>query len=144
MRSCNWFVANTVGLFLEGANRNRIEGNTFEANGWGLRVLVDAADNRISDNAFLRNSFDVGTQLAPELQHLHRGLRGSLPRLDRDGFGDVSHAPVRLFALVVEQTPPAPTALQAHRDRGLRGASDAGAHAADPRGRKATHETGMR
>lgn len=105
----NRFVANTVGLFLEGANRNRVAGNTFEANGWGLRVLSNAADNRITDNTFVGNSFDVGTNSRQNFSTFsgnywdrYRGYD-----LDRDGFGDVPHAPVRLFALVVEQTPPA-------------------------------------
>ena len=105
----NRFVQNTVGLYLEGANRNRVAGNTFEANGWGLRVLANAADNRITDNAFYGNSFDVGTNSRQNFSTFsgnywdrYRGYD-----LDRDGFGDVPHAPVRLFALVVEQTPPA-------------------------------------
>jgi len=105
----NRFVANTIGLFLEGANRNRVSGNTFEANGWGLRVLSNAADNHITDNAFYGNSFDVGTNSRQNFSTFsgnywdrYRGYD-----LDRDGFGDVPHAPVRLFALVVEQTPPA-------------------------------------
>jgi nitrous oxidase accessory protein len=105
----NRFVANTIGMFLEGANRNRISGNAFEANGWGLRVLANATDNRITDNAFLGNSFDVGTNSRQNFSTFsgnfwdrYRGYD-----LDRDGFGDVPHAPVRLFALVVEQTPAA-------------------------------------
>jgi nitrous oxidase accessory protein len=105
----NRFVENTVGLFLEGAGRNRVSGNTFQANGWGLRVLSNAADNQVSDNVFIGNSFDVSTNSRQNFSTFsgnywdrYRGYD-----LDRDGFGDVPHAPVRLFALVVEQTPPA-------------------------------------
>jgi nitrous oxidase accessory protein len=105
----NRFIENTVGLYLEGANRNRVEGNTFEANGWGLRLLANAQENRVIDNTFAGNSFDVGTNSRQNYSTFsgnywdrYRGYD-----LDRDGFGDVPYAPVRLFALVVEQTPPA-------------------------------------
>ena len=105
----NRFLENTVGLHLEGASRNRILGNRFESNGWGLRVLANAQENRISDNTFVGNSFDVGTNSRQNFSTFsgnywdrYRGYD-----LDRDGFGDVPFAPVRLFALVVEQTPPA-------------------------------------
>lgn len=105
----NRFIENTNGLYLEGANRNLVAGNTFQSNGWGLRVLANAQENRIVDNVFIGNSFDVGTNSRQNFSTFsgnywdrYRGYD-----LDRDGFGDVPHAPVRLFALVVEQTPPA-------------------------------------
>ena len=105
----NRFVENTVGLYLEGANRNRVSRNLFQSNGWGLRVLANAQENSIEGNSFLGNSFDVGTNSRQNYSTFsgnywdrYRGYD-----LDRDGFGDVPFAPVRLFALVVEQTPPA-------------------------------------
>ena len=105
----NRFVENTVGLYLEGANRNRVSRNLFESNGWGLRVLASAQENTITGNSFIGNSFDVGTNS----RHNYSTFSGNYwdryrgYDLDRDGFGDVPFAPVRLFALVVEQTPPA-------------------------------------
>ncbi|HEX9563054.1 MAG TPA: nitrous oxide reductase family maturation protein NosD [Gemmatimonadaceae bacterium] len=105
----NVFSANTVGLYLEGANRIRVEGNTFAANGWALRVLANSQDNVISHNIFTGNSFDVGTNsrqnFSTFVENFWDRYRGY--DLDRDGFGDVPFAPVRLFALVVEQTPAA-------------------------------------
>lgn len=105
----NRFAENTVGLYLEGANRNLVTGNTFASNGWGLRILANAEANQVTDNTFIGNSFDVGTNSRQNFSTFsgnywdrYRGYD-----LDRDGFGDVPHAPVRLFALVVEQTPPA-------------------------------------
>jgi nitrous oxidase accessory protein len=105
----NQFIENTVGLYLEGADRNRVAGNRFASNGWGLRLLANAQENRITDNTFVGNSFDVGTNSRQNFSTFsgnywdrYRGYD-----LDRDGFGDVPFAPVRLFALVVEQTPPA-------------------------------------
>ncbi len=105
----NRFVENTVGLYLEGANRNQVADNLFDSNGWGLRVLANAQDNRVTGNTFTGNSFDVGTNSRQNFSTFsgnywdrYRGYD-----LDRDGFGDVPYPPVRLFALVVEQTPPA-------------------------------------
>ena len=105
----NRFIENTVGLYLEGANRNQVSGNLFQSNGWGLRLLANAQDNRVADNTFVGNSFDVGTN---SRQNFSTFIGNSWDRyrgydLDRDGYGDVPFAPVRLFALVVEQTPPA-------------------------------------
>lgn len=103
----NRFRSNTVGLYLEGANRIRVEGNTFDRNGWAIKLLANSQDNVITGNSFSGNAFDVGTNsrqnfstFTGNLWDRYRGYD-----LDRDGFGDVPFAPVRLFALVVEQTP---------------------------------------
>jgi nitrous oxidase accessory protein len=103
----NQFLGNSVGLHLEGSNRNRVTGNTFRGNGWALKTLANAQDNRYERNIFESNAFDVGTNSRSNVSTFgenywdrYRGYD-----LDRDGIGDVPHAPVRLFALVVEQTP---------------------------------------
>ena len=105
----NDFTDNTVGLLMEGANRNHVSGNRFEGNGWALRLLADAQDNLVEDNVFARNLFDVGTNSRSHYSVI-RGNHWDRYRgydLDRDGTGDVPHAPVRLFALVVERAPSA-------------------------------------
>jgi nitrous oxidase accessory protein len=103
----NRFLANSVGLHLEGSNRNRIERNEFSDNGWALRVLGSAEENVIAGNTFERNSFDVGTNSRHSSSTFRENYwdryRGY--DLDRDGYGDVAFPPVRLFALVVEQSP---------------------------------------
>ena len=105
----NTFRENTVGLYLEGANRNQVSDNRFESNGWALRLLANSQENHVTGNSFAGNSFDVGTNSRQNFSTFegntwdrYRGYD-----LDRDGFGDVPFAPVRLFSLVVEQTPPA-------------------------------------
>jgi nitrous oxidase accessory protein len=105
----NRFSENTVGLYLEGANRIQVSGNRFESNGWALRLLANSQDNRVTGNTFAGNSFDVGTNsrqnfstFSANVWDRYRGYD-----LDHDGYGDVPFAPVRLFSLVVEQTPPA-------------------------------------
>jgi nitrous oxidase accessory protein len=105
----NRFAENTVGLYLEDSNRNAIQGNRFQANGWAVKVLANATDNRFTGNSFEGNSFDVSTNSRTASSSFdgnwwdhYRGYD-----LDRDGVGDVPYRPVRLFSLVVEQHEPA-------------------------------------
>jgi nitrous oxidase accessory protein len=105
----NVFAGNTTGLFADGATRLRATGNEFTDNGWALRLDANAEESRVSGNDFVGNSFDVATN----------GRRGTTVfdgnyyddyrgyDLDRDGYGDVPHRPVRLFSVVVEGNEPA-------------------------------------
>ncbi len=105
----NRFLSNSTALHLEGSNRNRITGNTFENNGLALRLLANADNNSVTGNTFTGNAFDVGTNSRSSTSAL-RGNYWDRYRgydLDRDGVGDVPFAPVRLFALIVEQSPAA-------------------------------------
>ncbi|MCC6319687.1 MAG: nitrous oxide reductase family maturation protein NosD [Gemmatimonadaceae bacterium] len=103
----NRFLGNSVGLYLEDAGRNQVIGNRFAANGWGLKVLASAQGNVFSDNVFEGNAFDVGTNSRSNYSTFRGNYwdRYTGYDLDRDGIGDVPFAPVRLFALVVEQSP---------------------------------------
>lgn len=105
----NRFVRNTVALYLDDSNRNLIAGNSFEANGWAVKILANASDNLFEGNSFAGNSFDVATNSRSASSVFRENwwdhYRGY--DLDRDGFGDVPFRPVRLFALVVEQSSPA-------------------------------------
>lgn len=105
----NVFDRNTVGLYLEGSNRQQVQGNRFTGNGWAVRVLANAGDNRFEGNSFIGNAFDVATNSRSATSTFdgnywdhYRGYD-----LDRDGRGDVPFRPVRLFSLVVEQHRPA-------------------------------------
>jgi nitrous oxidase accessory protein len=105
----NEFIANSVALHLEGSSANRIERNAFRENGWALRVLANAQDNIVAENSFTGNSFDVATNSRQNFSTFRENYwdryRGY--DLDRDGFADAPYAPVRLFALIVEQSPAA-------------------------------------
>lgn len=105
----NLFIDNSVGLHMEGANRNQVTDNDFVRNGWAVRVLADAQDNLLEGNGFQGNVFDVGTN-SRRSYSTFRGNWWDRYRgydLNRDGRGDVPHMPVRLFALLVEQSPSA-------------------------------------
>ena len=96
------------GCYLEGSARNEVTGNTFEGNGWAVRVLADAEGNRFSRNVFLRNSFDVSTNSRSNVSTFHGNYWDHYEGydLDHDGFGDVPFHPVRLFSLLVAQHEP--------------------------------------
>ncbi len=105
----NLFADNSAALHLEGASRDSITDNDFVRNGWAVRIMADAQDDVLRGNAFRDNVFDVGTNSTRNYSTFdgnywdrYRGYD-----LDRNGAGDVPHAPVRLFALLVEQAPAA-------------------------------------
>jgi nitrous oxidase accessory protein len=105
----NTFRSNSVALHLEDANRNQILGNSFERNGWAIRLMTNAENNTVAGNDFSANSFDVvasgernSTRMHGNHWDAYRGYD-----LNHDGIGDVPHHPVRLFALIVENNPPA-------------------------------------
>jgi nitrous oxidase accessory protein len=107
--SANVFRDNSTGMHLEGSMRLVVRDNRFVGNGFAIRVLGSAELNRFVGNEFAGNAFDVVTNTRSSTSTFDRnwwdGYRGY--DLDRDGVGDVPFRPVRLFALVVEQHPPA-------------------------------------
>ncbi len=105
----NKFIGNSTGLYLEGASRLEIRDNEFRANGWAVRLMADALDNRFTGNRFVGNAFDVATNSRTVRSTFDGNWWDSYRGydLDKDGRGDVPFRPVRFFALVVEQHPEA-------------------------------------
>jgi nitrous oxidase accessory protein len=105
----NVFVGNSIGFHGEGTSRVRVIGNQFLDNGWAVQILADAEDTEFRRNRFEGNSFDVSTNSVHAASRFAENYwdRYQGYDLDRDGFGDVPFAPVRLFALVVQQNAPA-------------------------------------
>jgi nitrous oxidase accessory protein len=103
----NVFLNNSVGLYAEGCNRNDISGNTFASNGWGMRIMANSTDNRIVDNNFVSNTFEVTTNSRTSHNLFDRNYWSDYAGydLDRDGIGDVPHRPVRLFAVLIDKYP---------------------------------------
>lgn len=105
----NLLRGNSVGLYAEGTSRLTVHQNEFLANGWAIQVMANAQQTAFRRNRFEGNSFDVSTnsanaasEFAENFWDRYRGYD-----LDRDGYGDVPHAPVRLFAVVVQRNEPA-------------------------------------
>lgn len=105
----NIFRGNSIAIHAEGSNRLTVKGNEFIANGWAVKIMANSIDNEFTRNRFVGNAFDVATnsrssssRFSENYWSAYRGYD-----LDRDGYGDVPFRPVRLFALLVEQYPPA-------------------------------------
>lgn len=100
---------NSVALFAEGTSGSTFVGNQFLRNGWAVRIMGDATDNRFTDNRFVGNSFDVATNSTSNNSRFGGNYWDHYDGydLDRDGRGDVPFHPVRLFALIVERNAPA-------------------------------------
>jgi len=105
----NRFTGNSTGLFLEGSSRLLIRGNSFERNGWAIKLMANAEGNQFEDNSFSGNSFDVATNSRSNASVFDANYWDHYQGydLDRDGYGDVPYAPVRLFSLIVQQNEPA-------------------------------------
>jgi nitrous oxidase accessory protein len=103
----NTFHRNTVGIVADGAVRIQARDNTFEQNGWALRLLASTYDGHFERNDFIGNTFDVTTNSFNVQNRFHENYFDSYRAydLDRDGFGDVPHRPVRLFAVLIERSP---------------------------------------
>jgi nitrous oxidase accessory protein len=105
----NDFSGNTVGIYGDGANRIKIEGNEFAGNGWALKILGSCNDNMIAGNNFIENTFDVFTNTSIS-RNTYRGNFWSDYNgydLNRDDIGDVPYRPVKLFTYFTSQVPTA-------------------------------------
>ena len=101
----NRFVGNSIGLYLESADRILIAGNEFDRNGWAVQLMGDASDDTLRSNAFRANSFDMsasGTEAEGTLTGNYWDRYAGYD-LDRDGIGDVPFHPVRLFSVLAQQ-----------------------------------------
>jgi nitrous oxidase accessory protein len=104
----NIFLKNSSGLYAESSNRIQISGNTFEQNGWAIRIMGNCLDNNFSKNNFLANTFDVATNTKHNFNVFNDNYWDSYNGydLDRDGIGDLPYRPVKLFSYLVEQNEP--------------------------------------
>lgn len=90
---------------MEATDRMLITRNHFEENGWALKVMTNAIDNRFDNNDFIGNTFDVATnsRSAPSSFSGNYWDRYEGYDLDHDGTGDVPFRPVTLFSVLAER-----------------------------------------
>ena len=105
----NKFVKNTVGIFMEGASRIQLEKNVFESNGWAMKIQASCMEVAVSRNNFLSNTFDVGTNGSLVLNSFNNNYWDKYDGYDinKDKLGDVPYRPVSLYAMIIDQNPPA-------------------------------------
>ena len=106
--SNNRFIKNTAGIYMEGSTYLHIEKNTFQGNGWALRVLSSCTEDTFRLNNFMSNSFDVSTNAESSnsnfFSHNYWDKYEGYD-LNKDKIGDVPYRPVSLYSLVVERVP---------------------------------------
>ncbi|MCF7842265.1 MAG: nitrous oxide reductase family maturation protein NosD [Lentisphaeria bacterium] len=105
----NIFRGNSVGIYTESSNRVMVSQNDFLENGWGVKIQSSSLENVFTANNFIGNSFDIATAGRQNHSRFDGNYWDKYTGydLDRDGVGDVAFRPVRLFAYIVQQNPPA-------------------------------------
>jgi nitrous oxidase accessory protein len=105
----NCFNKNTAGIYMEGASRIRMQKNVFENNGWALKIQASCMDIALSNNNFLSNTFDVGTNGSLVLNTFNNNYWDKYEGYDlnKDKIGDVPYRPVSMYSMIIEQNPPA-------------------------------------
>lgn len=103
----NHFDKNTMGIQMEGTNRIEIVKNSFENNGWALRIQASCNDNTIHHNNFDGNTFDVATNGTLMLNKFYNNYWDKYEGYDmnKDGIGDVPYHPVSMYSMMIEQNP---------------------------------------
>ncbi|MFV0304026.1 MAG: nitrous oxide reductase family maturation protein NosD [Moheibacter sp.] len=105
----NTFIRNTTGILFDGSSRIVVENNTFQSNGWGMRIQANCMDNTIKDNNFIGNTFDVATNGTLILNSFNENYWDKYEGydLDKDKIGDIPFHPLSLYSVIVEKNPPA-------------------------------------
>lgn len=103
----NKFIGNTTGIYMEGASRIGIDKNEFTNNGWAMKIQASCMDNIITNNNFLSNSFDVGTNGSLVLNSFDHNYWDKYEGYDlnKDNTGDIPYRPVSLYSMIVEKNP---------------------------------------
>jgi nitrous oxidase accessory protein len=104
----NRFTNNTTGIFMEGTNRIVLEKNILKDNGWGMKIQASCMDNRIIENNFINNTFDISTNGSLVLNTFDHNYWDEYEGydLDKNRIGDIPFRPLSLFSVLVEQNPP--------------------------------------
>ncbi|MCB9284191.1 MAG: nitrous oxide reductase family maturation protein NosD [Lewinellaceae bacterium] len=103
----NQFLSNTIGILMEGATRIDYRHNRFKRNGWAVQMTGGCIDNHFEANAFQSNALDmvVNSNVNNNTFNGNYWSEYTGYDLDRDGYGDVPHRPVKLFSYITSQTP---------------------------------------
>jgi len=107
----NRLVDNTIAVFMDNSNRNRIASNLFQDDGWGVLLFSSCAGNQFTDNSFINEDYPVALDMRYSDNHFDDGRRGNYWSdgeaydLNGDGVGDAEYSPVSAFAFLSKQYP---------------------------------------
>jgi nitrous oxidase accessory protein len=105
----NLFEENTIGINGEGCTRINYTNNTFLRNGWAIKIAGACYANIFKKNDFMYNSLDLSYNSKINDNKFENNYWSEYTGydLDKDGIGDVSYRPVKLFSYIVNKTPEA-------------------------------------
>jgi len=110
----NLIANNTVGIFMDDANRNVFTKNVFSQNGWAIDLFSSSNDNTIYANDFLDNTYQVMTDTDRTTNRFFKNSTGNYWSdykgyngydLNEDGIGDVPYKPVKLLSYLMKRYP---------------------------------------
>jgi nitrous oxidase accessory protein len=103
----NRITNNTVGLFMDGSNRNRIEDNLLAGNGWGLQLYSSSIGNNVTGNTFYHNDYEVAVDMRGSRNTLDGNFWSGYQGYDLkgSGHGDSPYSPVSMFSFLAMQFP---------------------------------------
>lgn len=105
--SQNNFYRNTVGIHMEGSSRIAVRSNSFNQNGWAVKVQASCESNNFLYNNFTGNTFDLGTNGSISLNNFSQNYWDKYEGYDinKDGIGDIPYHPVSMYSMITEQNP---------------------------------------
>lgn len=97
--SKNRFEGNTIGVFADGITNLKFVNNDFLNNGWGIKILGNTDYNKIIDNNFKNNVFDISTNTKSTTNEFFNNFWDHYQGydLDNDQVGDVPHKTIHFF-----------------------------------------------
>ena len=110
----NLIANNTVGIFMDDANRDVFTKNTFSQNGWAIDLFSSSSDNVLYANNFLDNTYQVTTDTDHTTNKFYQNSTGNYWSdyrgyngydLNGDGIGDVPYKPVKLLSYLMKRYP---------------------------------------
>ncbi len=107
----NRLVDNTIAIFMDNSNRNRLRANLIQDNGWGVLLFSSCAHNVFVGNSFLGNDYPVALDMRrsdnafDDGQHGNYWSENAAYDLDGNGVSDVPYSPVGAFAFLSKQYP---------------------------------------
>lgn len=105
----NKFLKNSVGIYMEGSSRIEFKENTFNENGYAIKLQASCDDNDFLRNNFSANTFDVVSNGDLVLNKINSNYwdRYEGYDLNHDNIGDVPYRPASMYGMIVEQIPTA-------------------------------------
>lgn len=95
----NTFEGNTIAVFADGITHINFIDNDFINNGWGIKILGNTDHNRIQNNNFIRNVFDISTNTKSTTNVFFQNYWDHYEGYDLnfDQYGDVPHKTIHFF-----------------------------------------------